>query len=285
MLSRLALTALTLAGAPAWAAPSLSDAFATRGVPFELPIQRAQETPPPEKPEMAVQEQPTGRNFDMELGFRGRYLNVPRAVLDIWFFNADDAGWAYSEDRPGVRAFSGGLEFVVKSKVEADSSGGSNGIFYVEWIDNLMDEGYWDDVEDPPDHLDGDYIVPTSNLGLVTFGANYAYELHMVKTMNTNGNFGMSMLVGGGLGVGVLIGELTYWRPENGETSFVRYDQFQSGNEDGNEPAGAKRVPPVVPIVDINLGFRFNFGDRLVLRIEGGFHDMLYAGGSLGLMF
>ena len=227
---------------------------------------------------MAVQEATPGRKFDMELGFRGRYMYVPKSILDIWFFNADDAGWIHSEDRPSVKGYSLGIEVITKSRPEADSNGGNNGIFYFQWIDNLTAEGYWDDVEDPPNHDDGDYMKPTDNLGLVTFGANYGYELHMVKTMDTNGNFGMSMVVGAGLGVGILVGEMTYWRPEGARTSIERY-------EAGEPDDGAKRVPPVVPILDINLGLRFNFGDRFVMRVEGGFQDMIYGGGSVGLMF
>lgn len=228
--------------------------------------------------ELAVTPPPEGRKFDMEIGFRGRYLNVPRSILDIWFFDDDAPGWIHDQPRPGVRAYSGGIEFVVKSKVEPESSTGSNGIFYVQWLANLTPEGYWDDREEPPNHTDGDYIRPTNNLGMVVFGANYAFELHMVKTANTNGNFGMSMLVGGGLGVGALIGQLEYWRPQGGQTAI---DLFRAG-----EPKyGDKVVPPVLPFVDLNLGFRFNFGDRLVLRIEGGLQNMLYGGGSLGLMF
>jgi len=227
---------------------------------------------------LEVQPAATGRNFNMELGFRGRYLSVPDSILDIWFYDDDTAGYAYSEPRPQVHAYSVGIEFVVKSEVTEESNGGSNGIFYVQYIDNLMPDGYWDDREEPADHLDGDYIAPTDNLGIVALGANYAYELHMVKTMNTNGNFGMSMVVGGGLGVGILIGELEYWRPDAGTPSFERKD-------DRDLLEGNKPVPPVLPLVDINIGFRFNFGDRFVLRLEGGLQDMLYMGGSVGLMF
>lgn len=220
-----------------------------------------------------------GRNFDMELGFRGRYLNVPRSILDIWFFDKDAPGWIHGDNqRPGVKGYSGGLEFVVKSKVEPDSNSGSNGIFYVQWLANLTPEGYWDDREEPPNHTDGDFLKPTSNMGMVLIGANYAYELHMVKTADTNGNFGMSMLVGGGLGAGILVGKLEYWRPEGGTTAIDRHAA-------GLPKDGDKAIPPVLPIVDLSLGLRFNFGDRLVLRVEGGLQTMLYGGASLGLMF
>jgi hypothetical protein len=38
-------------------------------------------------------------------------------------------------------------------------------------------------------------------------------------------------------------------------------------------------------MIDINAGLRFNFGDRFVLRVEGGLHTMLYYGATAGIMF
>ncbi len=233
--------------------------------------------------DLQVQEQETGRNFDMELGFRSRYLFVPDAILDIWFFDEGDQSYAAPEARPQVHAYTVGLEFVVKSKVEEGSNTSNNGIFYVQWIDSLVQPGYFDDVESPPDPLDGDYLVPTPDLGMVALGANYGFELHMVKTSQTNGNFGMSMLVGAGLGAGFLIGDLDFCRPGDGQPSYERCGDPAS-REENLEPE-PKRLPPVFPILDVNLGLRFNFGDRFVLRLEGGVQDMIYGGGSIGLMF
>ena len=41
----------------------------------------------------------------------------------------------------------------------------------------------------------------------------------------------------------------------------------------------------MLPLVDINAGLRFNFGDRVVLRAEGGLHTFVYYGATLGIMF
>jgi hypothetical protein len=38
-------------------------------------------------------------------------------------------------------------------------------------------------------------------------------------------------------------------------------------------------------MVDINLSLRLNFADRAVLRFDGGVHDLIYFGTSLGIMF
>jgi hypothetical protein len=246
--------------------------------------------PPPEAPSPTTDATATGdgltvlapkkeRGFDMEVGFRGKYMTLPDAIMNIWFHSAKDEGWAYTSDRPKAHAYSLGLEFIVKSKERPESRGGANGIFYVDWVANLTDEGYWDDVEEPPNFLDGDYLVPSKGFGMVIIGADYAYELHMVKTAQTKGKFGLSMLVGFGLGVAVFTGYIDEWSPgEDGRTSYEQY-------EAGDPPEGKKRIPPVLPVVDINLALRMNFANRFTLRFEGGLHDMIYFGGSAGVMF
>lgn len=205
------------------------------------------------------------------LGFRMRHLWVPRTIVDSWYFDADDADWPYVEGRPGIQANAYGLEYGVQKN-------GSNGIFYAEFIDSTMKAGYWDDVEDPPDHLDGDWLAPTAGLGMVAFGADYAYEIHAVRIEDTGGAFGWSFLVGGGLGLGVLTGQLNQWSPDTaGTPGYERYLE-------GDDPDGTKDLPAAFPMVDVNLGTRLNLGNRAALRFEGGLHTFLYLGGSLGVM-
>lgn len=214
----------------------------------------------------------TRREFAMEFNFRGRMVSIPRGVLDSWYFDDSDENWAYIEGRPRVWGYGLGMELVVKSKT-------ANGIFYAEFVDSEMKAGYWDDVEEPPDHLDGDFLSPSPGVGLVAVGANYAYEAHIIETSDTMGRFGLSFLVGGGLGLGVLTGVIDRWGPDDdGNPSYKRY-------LDGVEPDSDKQLPRVFPMVDLNTGLRFNFGDRVVVRVEGGLHTMLYYGTTAGVMF
>lgn len=260
----LALPILALLAAPAFA----SDTPEPLGEPLAPQFAEGEEEAPSTADSMLPR-----RGYFMEIGFRTRYVSVPDSIMDIWFYNEDDAGWALpGQKRPDLKGYSLGLEYVVKG----DSA---NGFFYFEYINSLMKEGYWDDVEEPPNHGDGDYLVPTDGLGLLTFGADYAFELHFVKTAQTNGQFGMSFLVGGGLGMAVMLGQVDRWGPVSGVPAYARYEA------DPDSPDEEKRIPKVYPMVDINAGLRFNFGDRVVLRVEGGIHDLLYAGGALGLMF
>jgi hypothetical protein len=219
--------------------------------------------------------EPERRGF-MEIGFRGRHMSIPDSLMDLWYFNDSDSG--LDQPRPKVRAYSVGLEYVIKSRPQDDDIGSSNGIFYFDWMANLTKDGYWDDAEDPPNHLDGDYVVPSKDLGLLVLGADYGYEIHMVRTSQTKGNFGLSLVVGAGIGVAVLLGELEYWGFDNGVPAYTRY-----ANDDPSD--GLKRIPKVLPMLDVNLGLRFNIADRFVMRFEGGFHDMFFLGGTAGIMF
>lgn len=248
----------------------------------------AQDLPPEPPP---VEEEPTmpaapsaaakvgkSRQYLMEVNARGRYLWLPNSVLDIWYFRHNEAG-STAPERPNVAAYSMGLEFVIKDKQ-------ANGIFYLEYINSLIGEGYWDDVENPADNLDGSYIRPEF-FGLVTIGADYGYELHATNWL--------SFMFGGGLGVAIKTGDLIEWEPGedplNGDSDNTdpscgtaptpAYERVDQGCPDD----GPLRVPPVLPMIDINIGLRFNFSDRASLRLEGGLHDLPYAGGAIGITF
>ena len=43
--------------------------------------------------------------------------------------------------------------------------------------------------------------------------------------------------------------------------------------------------PPVVPIVNLLLGFRINLGEKMNINIEGGFRDVFFAGTGVTFVF
>lgn len=215
------------------------------------------------------------RAYLMEVNFRGRYMFLPDSVLDIWY--EKHAGEPL--ERPVINAYALGLEYVVRDKQ-------ANGIFYAEYISSLLQNGYWDDRDNPPVVSDGSYIVP-ENLGLIAIGANYGYELHATNWL--------SFMLGGGLGVGIKTGNLVEWEPgePEGEPNPNNTDPSCGPDSNAYERAntldcpddGQVRVPGVVPILDVNVGIRFNFSDRASLRLEGGVHDLIYGGAALGITF
>lgn len=206
----------------------------------------------------------TARDFLMEVNLRGRYMAIPDSVLDIWYFNGSDDNGAHLE-RPSIRAYSTGLEFCVRNDTQM-------GAFYFDYWGNLIQGGYWDDVEDPEDYLDGDWMQPSENFGVVNFGINYYYDMRLSEWF--------SILVGAGLGGAYVIGDLQQWDGKEGEPA---YKVFQD-NPDA-PPDDVYRVPNVVPVVDINAGIKFHINDRANIRLEGGLHNLLYGGGAVGIVF
>jgi hypothetical protein len=214
------------------------------------------------------------RPFRLEFGFRGRYMSVPDSILDFWYFDQDgDEADPSPLPRPRVRGYALGAEFVLRKNP-------SNWIFYGEYGGNLLEGGYWDDIEEPAAHDDGDYIV-AEGFGIVIFGANYAHEITATPWLGFQ--------FGGGLGVAFATGHLTQWNhgSDTGNTDPDCYPQSAAYEryEQGCAADGDKRVPTVVPMVDINASARFNFTERAHLRIEGGLHDLLYAGMAVGAVF
>ena len=215
---------------------------------------------------------PLKREHMFEGNFRFRYLGVPDGLMDIWFFDNDSDG-ANPYARPDVNAFAAGAEFVLKKQP-------ANWIFYVEYIGTMMDAGYWDDVEKPAAHDDGDWIRPDS-FGMIALGANYGHEIHATPWL--------SFLFGGGLGLGIVTGELTSWGPgtsQQGSTATpCRTESPAYIRKDYCPDDGPKSVPAVLPVVDISASTRFHFGDQANLRLDVGLHNMLYVGTAFGAVF
>ncbi len=217
------------------------------------------------------------RDYFMEVNFRGRYLTLPDAFLDLGYFKHTGE----TIERPDVNAYSLGLEFVVKGKGDSKRD---NGIFYIEYMNPLIEPGYWDDVESPANSKDGNWLKP-DQFALVVIGADYASEF-VIKPW-------FSFLVGAGLGGGIVLGELTTW--EAGEPEGTEQDNTDPSCGP-DEPAYLRKnhcsddgpqgqIPQVLPFLDVNVGVRFNINDHAAIRLEGGIHDLFYVGSSVGIVF
>lgn len=256
------------------AAPLPAELLPSAGELSEAPVGASalEEGVPAEARQVGKVKRPMG----MELGFRGRYLFLPDSVMDIWYFNRDDPG-ANPYDRPKIRAYGAGIELALKPKP-------TNWIFYAEYMGNNVRDGYWDDVESPADHDDGDWIV-FDRFSMFALGANYGHE---VDVSSADKPVWISMVFGGGLGFGLVNGGLTQWH--NGSNSentapdclpeSAAYERKDVCPNDGE-----KRVPPVVPVVDITYSLRLNLGDRASVRFDAGLHNLIYLGGAFGGVF
>lgn len=212
----------------------------------------------------------------MEANLRFRRLSVPHSVLDAWFYGEDD-GSPYERPKIGANAY--GAELVLRRRP-------TNWIFYVEYLKNTTDEGYWDDVEngEPVDHDDGDWVRP-DGLGAFALGATIQNEMRLTRDGATIGG---AFLLGGGVGVVFVSGDLLTWHdgtsPENVEPdclpksdSWIRKDECA---EDGD-----KRLPRVLPMIDLSLSGKLDYKDIAHLRVDVGVHDLLFFGFAAGASF
>lgn len=263
------LAATVFLATPAWANDSAASLAALTAVAPASAQDIA--TPAP----AAATEPARERTMDMETNFRFRYLSVPNSVMDIWFFDSDEAG-ANPFERPKIRMYAFGLEYVLKPKP-------MNWIFYYEYVGSGIKEGYWDDAEEPADHDDGDWIKP-SGFGMHVIGANYAHE---IDVSSTDRAVWVSMLFSAGLGAGIVSGQLQTWHPGGNETisneclrDSPAYERQNSCPDDGSV-----RLPGLLPILDLTMSARVNFQNKATARLDVGLHDIFYVGTAVGTVF
>ena len=68
----------------------------------------------------------TSRRTEMEVNFRGRYLTVPKAFMNPFFFDPETDNTPYEYAQPRIQAFTVGAEYVLKLTP-------LNWIFYYEY--------------------------------------------------------------------------------------------------------------------------------------------------------
>ena len=220
----------------------------------------------------------SGRTYLMQFNARVRYMGVPDSLMNIGFFNANDPG-ANPFPRPKLHGWAMGAEYVFNN----DSA---NYVIYAEYLKPTLKEGYWDDVEVPADHSDGDWVRP-DGLGAVVIGGTYLHEIEAIP-VDPEHKVGLSFLFGAGLGLTVITGGLEVWHPGNSTDnthpdclgSSPAFDRYTQCASDGYE-----RIPKVLPMVDLQASARVNFANHFHIRIDGGIHDVLFLGTALGAVF
>jgi opacity protein-like surface antigen len=200
---------------------------------------------------------------------RMRAIGIFNPLLGIGF-ERHAANWT---DGPN---FSYGLEWVWRKKDAFELS------IAGEYADLSMPSEFWLEDGDPrssADHLD-------FNLGVasLTFSGYYYFPVTDV----------FQPYVGGGLGLGVTLGDVTKYNPADGtmcESQVIagNWDNSACFDDSGNridsqfEPGEPEdRIWPVVPIVNATAGARFNIHRNGIVKVEFGFYDYLYAGVSAG---
>jgi hypothetical protein len=220
--------------------------------------------------------EPTPVVHTMEANLRFRRLSVPRSFVDAWFYDKDD-GSPYERPKIGANAF--GAEFVMRSRP-------THWLFYFEYLKNTTGEGYWDDVEngEPIDHDDGDWVRP-DGVGAFVLGATIQNELRLTPDGATVGG---AFLFGGGVGLVFVGGDLLTWHdgtdPDIAEPSCLpKSDSWK--RKDACAEDGDKRIPRLLPMIDLSLSAQIDYRDKAQLRIDVGIHDLLFFGLAAGAAF
>jgi hypothetical protein len=261
---RVALSALCLgtvissavAGGAAWAGPALDDDKAKEHTPTTPP----EVATPLDAPEYGV-------------GVRARSVWVPKAILELFVDRA--AG--------GAQNFGLGVDLTRRRGTTELQLG-----FEYEHIN--VGQGVWINSGDNVATGDeADFVLgpDASDHQLSWFTVEFTFINHAVI------NKTFAVRYGGGLGLGIVIGELDHYNiicrnatnatPEPGCVA-PRFGG-QGMYSEGTETQVAYSLPPVFPVVNAILGLQIRPTERMTINIEGGIRTLPFLGVSASMFF
>jgi hypothetical protein len=207
---------------------------------------------PPPLPEDWAEEQATKARWGV--GARGRYFFIPTAVLNL-----------FMDHSTALNTFSVGAE-VVRSKGDLDI------VFSLDYSDGSPPDGlYLEQGDDPavfgqyPDYTEFD------GLALLSVDASFIWHANITKQIQFR--------YGAGLGIGVVLG--TIYQTDTMCPPGTTADNLDNENFCTRVPGTRHEsddVPPVLPVVNVLLGFRFKLADQVAINLEGGFRDGFFVG-------
>lgn len=205
---------------------------------------------------------------------RARAVKIPDFVLGI-FFDEHASHW---DD--GVSNMSYGGEFVWRKNGEYEFSLG------IDYADLSMASEFWR--ESGKARTAAEFTKVDLQIVSVVFSSYWFWDVQEWFTP----------FVGGGIGPGIVIGDIKKYKPLPGsacynklEASDAGYDSPEClsskdepnpGSFDVANPKIEDSVPPVIPMLNISGGARFNLGKYAVLKLEAGFYTYVFAGASIG---
>lgn len=216
-----------------------------------------------------------GRNEYM-VTVRARAIAIPSVALDPIF---DQHPTHWSEGQRNA-AFGGQFTWRAHGDYELGVA--------IDWADLTMPSAFWLQANEEPDQAD--YVDLDLRMLSVVFTSHWFWD--PVDWL--------SPYVGVGLGIGVLRGQIMQydpsarsdcqadlgkddnWAPEScfGDNGEPDPSQFTS-----DSPRPAERQPPVIPVLNVSGGLRFNIHKYNVIRLEVGFQNHLYAGLGVGVQW
>lgn len=233
-----------------------SDALQAQQKPLEMPQAR-------------------GRNEYMVTG-RMRAVGAPRFVLAPWF---DEHSGHWSEGQRNV-SYGGQFTWRVQGDYELGVA--------IDWAELSMPDAFWLQKDKAPQKAE--FTTVDLQMLSMVFTSHWYWDPAPW----------LSPYLGVGLGAGVLLGDVLQYEPAPNsacEQNLGKGDTFSapecfdsSGNPDPSQftadsPSKPERMPPVVPVLNLSAGLRFNIQDYGVVRLEVGLNDYLYAGLGVGVQW
>ncbi|TNF29039.1 MAG: hypothetical protein EP329_16640 [Deltaproteobacteria bacterium] len=236
--------------APGWAAepaPILDDrAGATRLEPllggFDDPaavVKKQEPEPEPEVPD---------REWSL-ITAHTRWVTVPGAILDLLFSDHTD----FSNVSAGL-----GYEFGARDRYTWS--------FELGWTPIVPAAGNWRTDGDPP--AGSTYVE--SGMHMISFDVSYLRQIPFTRDFR--------FFLGGGLGVGLLVGDLVFAEVlPTCEEPVSSCAHWRSATDEA-----ADLPTRVLPVVNLTLGFELDIADSVMVRLEGGFRNLFFAGVTIG---
>lgn len=204
---------------------------------------------------------------------RARAITVPGFLLDLFL---DQHGSHWSD---GHKNMSYGGEFVWRRGDDFELG------FAVDYADLSMPGDFF--LEKDGDPQKADWAIVDLQLLSVVFSAYWFWNIQPW----------FAPYVGGGIGPGFIMGNITYYQPDRSHLCYSDLGQNLStappscflpdGEPDPeainfDQPDIEDRVPPLIPVLNITAGARFTIANHMVLKLEAGFYDYFFAGAAIG---
>jgi hypothetical protein len=208
------------------------------------------------------------------LGVRLRSVWVPKSVLEL--FVDRSAG--------GAQNFGLGVDLTRRRGTTELQLG-----FEYERVN--VGQGVWiNKGDDVANGDEADYVLSPNSSGhqLGWFTIEFTFLNHAEITK------WLSFRYGGGIGLGVIIGELDHYNVlcngatnANPEPGCVpdRFNGTATYTEPGGPTPVAYDLPPVFPVVNAILGFQLKPSDKMTINIEGGIRTLPFFGVSSSYFF
>ncbi len=210
------------------------------------------------------------------VGVRLRSVWLPRSVLELFLSRAAD----------GAQNYGIGVDLTRRHGATELQLG-----FEYEHVN--VGQGVWiNRGDDVAKGNEADYVLgPDSRTGsghqFGWFTIEFTFLNHAELTP------WLSLRYGGGLGLGILVGELDHYNILcNGATNATPEpgcvpERFGGAGTyvDGGSTPSAYDLPPVFPVVNAIVGLQFKPSDKLTINLEGGLRTLPFLGVSSAMFF